>query len=68
MRKGCNGGKKQEKKGGGVMAKIEATNVVASRPSERRLQRRRSCQKMRVLRRTVCKTTCAMFILVRFWP
>ena len=49
MRKGCNGGKKQETRGGGVMAKIEATNVVASRPSERRLQRRRSCrQKMRV--------------------
>ena len=46
---GCNGGKKQETRGGGVMAKIEATNVVASRPSERRLQRRRSCrQKMRV--------------------
>ena len=48
MRKGCNGGKKQETRGG-VMAKIEATKVVASQPSERRLQRRRSCrQKMRV--------------------
>ena len=41
-------GKNRNKKGGGVMAKIEAINVVASRPSERRLQRRRSCQKMRV--------------------
>ena len=30
------------------MAKIEATNVIARRPSERWLQRQRSCQKLRV--------------------
>ena len=64
MRKGYNGGKKQEKKGGGVMAKIEATNVVASRQSERRLQCRRSCQK---IRKHFMQDYCAMFILVRLW-
>ena len=44
-RKGCN--EKQEKRGGST-GKIQAANVVASQPSELRLQRRRSCQKMRV--------------------